>query len=89
MNAYSPLIPLLLALGIPQALHAKSPKTIGPPEAAIKACEHKSAGTEVSFMTPRGRSIQARCTRVQKQLVAIPFYHLKHKKGAQKSSYDD
>lgn len=44
----------------------------GPPPEAIKACEGKEVGAEVSFKDPRGETHEGRCQEHDGQLAAMP-----------------
>lgn len=41
-----------------------------PPKEAFTACVDKSEGDNVSFTTPRGKTVEAICTKTKKGLVA-------------------
>lgn len=47
----------------------------GPPPEAIQACEGKQEGDAVSFKGRRGETLNATCSMVEEQLVAVPEGH--------------
>ena len=58
--------------------NGKPPRDGKPPQEAIEACADKSEGEVVSFETPRGDQMEATCTLIEEQLVAVPEGH-KHR----------
>ncbi|MCP5205887.1 MAG: hypothetical protein H7A01_01665 [Hahellaceae bacterium] len=46
-----------------------------PPQEAIDACEGQEVDVAVSFVTPRGDTLNATCKLINGQLVAVPANH--------------
>ena len=52
-----------------------------PPPEAIEACQEMTADSNVSFVTPRGDTLEAKCKLINDQLVAVPINPPKHHKN--------
>ena len=53
---------------------------MGPPQAAIDACNNKMEGDSVTFVTRRGDSVTGICHKIPEMMVAIPAHRPKHDK---------
>lgn len=43
-----------------------------PPKEAVEACENKAEGENVSFVSPRGDTLEATCHLMKAMLIAVP-----------------
>ena len=55
----------------------RPPRDGKPPQEAIEACVDKSEGEVVTFETRRGDRLEAICTLMEEQLVAVPEHRKK------------
>ncbi|QDE30908.1 MULTISPECIES: hypothetical protein [Shewanella] len=62
---------LTLSLFTSAAVYA-NPHDGKPPKEAIEACANSAENDQVSFETPRGDTIEATCTLMDGELVAVP-----------------
>ncbi|WP_144208999.1 hypothetical protein [Shewanella donghaensis] len=69
------LIPLLLCASSQLLAQEKNREMRKPPQEAFTACEDKTEEEVVTFTTPNGDEMEAKCMLLNDELVAVPKDH--------------